>query len=167
MKRHGQELQLFGPLIMSPYQMIWQFLWYISSLVPWFECVRHLTRNSIICRFFMDLNWITSSSLLNVISTIASVWESLAFGHNDLNWIDSISLVPDFQYGCVSQPYWPGIVNMSIIDMTLISASVCVSHWINWIEWNSFQFLSASVQAWGRWHISVISSEGARRTFGG
>ena len=64
----------------------------ISSLVPWFECVRHLTRNSIICRFFMDLNWITSSSLLNVISTIAWVWESLAFGHNDWNLIDSNSI---------------------------------------------------------------------------
>ena len=42
---------------------------------------------------FVGSSWIlTSSSLLNVISTIAWVWESLAFGHNDLNWIYSNSI---------------------------------------------------------------------------
>ena len=42
---------------------------------------------------FVGSSWIlTSSSLLNVISTIAWVWESLAFGHNHWNWIDSNSI---------------------------------------------------------------------------
>jgi len=120
---------------------------------------------------FVGSSWIlTSSSLLNVISTIAWVWESLAFGHNDWNLIDFNSICKCLIFNMVA--YLSHIdqelpICLSLIWLSSVPQFVCHIESINWIEWNSFQFLSASVQAWGRWHISVISSEGARRTSGG
>ena len=88
-KTLGQELQLFWAI---DYVSISNDL--ASSLIYHHWCLD--LNVSVIwheIQSFVGSSWIlTSSSLLNVISTIAWVWESLAFGHNDRNLIDSNSI---------------------------------------------------------------------------